>query len=131
MLGLIEDWHKTLHLDPQEEDTWRGAASQFRLPYWDWARKQAYAQDFAIPQVCTWDTVDIIMPNGQKKKDFPNPLVKFRNPPLKDGKIIAIGDELMEKNKMKDDDPRDKNHPNLHILPVSRANYLPAHIDRF
>ncbi|KAL2052352.1 hypothetical protein ABVK25_007511 [Lepraria finkii] len=33
MLGLIEDWHKTLHLNPQEEDTWRGAASQFRLPY--------------------------------------------------------------------------------------------------
>ena len=67
MLGLIVDWHKTLHLDPQEEDTWRGAASQFHLPYWDWARKQVYAQDFAIPQVCAWDTVDIIMPNGQKK----------------------------------------------------------------
>ncbi|KAK3169334.1 hypothetical protein OEA41_008717 [Lepraria neglecta] len=41
------------------------------------------------------------MPNGQRKKDFPNPLVNFRNPPLKEGKIIAMGDELMGENKIK------------------------------
>lgn len=122
MQQMIQKWKDTGRLtDPREQEAWRYAASRFRLPYWDWARKQEYAGTFAIPQVCTMDTLNIIMPGG-KKEVFTNPLVKFENPTVKDGKHIAMGDERMRLNRIAHDDPRDKDHPNLHILPVSAVH---------
>ena len=67
------------------------------------------------------DTLNIIMPGG-KKEVSTNPLVKFENPTVKDGKHIAMGDERMRLNRIAHDDPRDKDHPNLHILPVSAVH---------
>jgi hypothetical protein len=100
MQDIIEGWHLT---DSKEEATWRDAANQFRLPYWDWARRQEYAQNFAIPQVCTLDVIDIIMPGG-KTTTIPNPLVEFRNPKVDSkGNHVTMGDPSMGPNAIKDD----------------------------
>ncbi|OCL09390.1 Di-copper centre-containing protein [Glonium stellatum] len=98
MGDIITSWN----LSGAEEKTWRTAASQFRLPYWDWARKQDYWKNFAIPQVCTLDYIDVTLPGGQKKS-IPNPLVGFTNPMQIDGKNVAMGDPAMGPNAIKDD----------------------------
>lgn len=98
MGDLIDSWH----LSGAEEETWRMAASQFRLPYWDWARKQDYSKNFAIPQVCTFDCVDVTLP-GDQKQTIPNPLVGFTNPTQIGGRNVAMGDPVMGSNAIKDD----------------------------
>lgn len=93
MGDLIASWH----LSGAEEQTWRMAASQFRLPYWDWAQKQVYWKNFAIPQVCTLEDIDVILP-GNQTKTIPNPLVGFTNPTQ-----VPMGDPSMGPNAIKDD----------------------------
>lgn len=117
MVGLITGWKKDGKLtDEKEEESWRAAADQFRLPYWDWARKQDYDGNFAIPQVCVLDTVEIILVGGEVNSSFPNPLIGFQNPTG-----VAMGDESMGANKIQDD--IDKKDPSNN-LPVRDAPYL-------
>lgn len=97
MRDIIDSWH----LPGEEEERWHMAASQFRLPYWDWAQKQEYRGDFALPQVCTLDSVNIVVPGGQKT--IFNPLVKFTNPKTVNGKSVPMGDPAMGENAIKDD----------------------------
>ncbi|KAL3426473.1 hypothetical protein PVAG01_03264 [Phlyctema vagabunda] len=99
MGGLISDWEKAGDLaDEAELEQWTSAAAQFRLPYWDWARKQPYHGNFAIPEVCTQDTVEIITAGGEMDLKFPNPLVGFRNP-----SGVAMGDKsIMKLNAISD-----------------------------
>ena len=125
MIQMIHDWKLS---DLEEEEIWRKAANQFRLPYWDWARKQEYTGNFGIPQVCTVDSINIIMPGGQSKP-FPNPLIKFQNP-----SNVAMGDTSMKANAISDHDPNKNkapNDPNIYnILPVSVAEDPRIHINR-
>ncbi|KAH7013796.1 hypothetical protein EDB80DRAFT_749421 [Ilyonectria destructans] len=56
MKDVIQHW-KTKHgLPDSEAQVWYAAAEKWRLPYWDWARKQTYTQDFAYPEVLTQGT---------------------------------------------------------------------------
>src|ERR1700744_4602568 len=98
MEGLITSWN----LSGPEKDIWTTAASQFRLPYWDWARKQPYLGNFGIPQICTLDSIGIIMPGGATQPTA-NPLVGFTNPTLVGGKNAAMGDPIMGVNAIKAD----------------------------
>ena len=109
MLEIITSWGLN---DRHEEDIWRNAASLFRLPYWDWARKNTIS---SIPQICTLEKIEIVMPGGQDLL-FSNPLICFRNPKLdKEGKNVAMGDPLMEENAIEDDTDVPEGS---HILPV-------------
>ena len=125
MIQMIHDWKLS---DPEEEKIWRKAANHFRLPYWDWARKQEYTGNFGIPQVCTVEFVNIIIPGGLSKL-FPNPLIKFSNPGN-----VAMGDKSkMKQYAIKEHDPnKDKNpkDPTIYnILPVSVAEDFRVHIN--
>lgn len=105
MNEIIDCWVKKGELnDPTEENIWRSAASQFRLPYWDWAKKQHYIKDFGVPQVCTFDTVEILMPGG-KSQTIPNPLARFQNPKLVGKEPVAMGDSSMGIYAIEDHDP--------------------------
>ena len=117
MEKLINDWQLA---DPAVEKIWRQAASQFRLPYWDWARKQEYAKNFAIPQICTLEYIEIPMPSGGIVS-VPNPLVSFQNPKTDSkGDHVPMGDPLMKENAIQDDTDV---APGTDILPVSATHH--------
>ncbi|KAK4696632.1 hypothetical protein P7C71_g1311, partial [Lecanoromycetidae sp. Uapishka_2] len=101
MLELISKWP----INDREKETWRAAASQFRLPYWDWAQKQVYTGDYGLPQICTQDTWNIVKPGANGAKEpFDNPLTGFINP-KKDslGQSVPMGDKSMGPNAIGDD----------------------------
>lgn len=96
---------KSWNLEGADANPWLHAAYTFRLPYWDWAQRQPYIDDFGIPQICTQDTVTVDLP-GNKTETFENPLAKFTNP-----KGVAMGDPSMGKYAV-------KNNPDKGDLPV-------------
>lgn len=75
-------------MDDADKGVWKAAADSWRFPYWDWATKQVYdshgslpvvTEQYAIPVLCSLDTVQIWPPSGLVQ-DYPNPLAKFENP---------------------------------------------------
>lgn len=115
MLDLIDE----MRIDDQERKIWLTAANQFRLPYWDWARKQAYLADYGIPQICALPFWPIVKPGTDgKTENFVNPLTGFTNP-MKDssGQSLAMGDPLMGNNVIQDDQDTSTKPPTN--LPVS------------
>ena len=115
MLDLIKGWN----LNEADRLIWTKAAYDFRLPYWDWARKQDYVRDYGIPQLCTFERVSIIMPGPDSTpREIPNPLVKFVNR-NKDGKEVAMGDASMGTNRVTDHVWVDKKSGEEWRLPVS------------
>ena len=104
MLDIIGGW---IDLGAGEKSDWLGAARQFRLPYWDWARKQAYLNDYGIPRICTESSWPILEPGtGGKTVQCDNPLTGFVNPKIDPdtSKPMAMGDDRMKPNNIKDDD---------------------------
>lgn len=83
MDGVIKSWN----LSETEAAEWQHARNAWRLPYWDWRRKQKYQrpdgttydQGFALPYVFTLKELTVYPPSGQKF-DQPNPLWGFVNP---------------------------------------------------
>ena len=78
MVGAID----REHLPAPEKTMWEDAAKQWRLPYWDWAAKQAYINDYGLPEIFTKETVDVLDfdPTVTTRATVPNPLWKFSNP---------------------------------------------------
>ncbi|KAI4209158.1 MAG: hypothetical protein LQ351_007874 [Letrouitia transgressa] len=99
------DFIKGLNVSEGEKELWSTAASQFRLPYWDWARKQPYTQDYGIPQICTQPTWPVIQPGTNGKTILiENPLTGFSNPKRNSqNQRVPMGDKLMGANAIKDD----------------------------
>ncbi|WAO84705.1 Tyrosinase [Fusarium falciforme] len=132
MKAIIQEWK----LEEDEDSIWREAADTWRLPYWDWARHQVYAETFALPEVLTMAAVKIFPPESkaelyEEKDAYPNPLYGFDNPE-KDGQT---GDPLpfgkMPKGKEKyniNDSQEDDDHPvptkpaSDRVLPWSLTN---------
>ena len=111
MLEIIASWKS---IDTKEKTIWLDAASQFRLPYWDWARTKT------IPWICREAKIDILMPGNQPQQQVNNPLVEFRNPKLDNqGENVAMGDPSMKHNRIPDDEDVKKGSP---ALPVSITN---------
>lgn len=91
MLDVIDNDFK---LTGDEAEHWKKQAREWRLPYWDWARKQKYAESFAVPEVLTVNNVNIFPPESAGDKygkitevdgigrttAYPNPLYGFENP---------------------------------------------------
>ncbi|KAK7424587.1 hypothetical protein QQZ08_008597 [Neonectria magnoliae] len=96
---VIDDWK----LSAPETARWKNAANTWRMPYWDWARKQTYTQNFALPEVLTQLTVEIFPPESLKDKfqnaaAYPNPLYSFENPEKNaDGSPRKLGDMPADK----------------------------------
>ncbi|EXL91305.1 hypothetical protein NOF04DRAFT_18079 [Fusarium oxysporum II5] len=81
MKDQIKDWE----LDP---------AQAAELPYWDWARKQKYSQEYSLPDIFRFQVITIYPPyNPRGKTDVENPFWGFENPE-KDEKGLprAFGD---------------------------------------
>lgn len=96
MKDIIESWR----LPSKEKQIWLDAANQFRLPYWDWARKQTYIGTFGLPELFTQEVVKILRPDGTYDDNYTNPLWKFQNPK---GPNVPMGDPSMGKWAIKDD----------------------------
>ncbi|KAH7125927.1 hypothetical protein EDB81DRAFT_698386 [Dactylonectria macrodidyma] len=62
MKDIIKHWTKEHGLSDPDAKLWYDAAKKWRMPYWDWARKQVYAANFALPQVLTQGSVRIYPP---------------------------------------------------------------------
>lgn len=116
MEKVIDGWIQTGELSKTDEPTWRAAARQFRLPYWDWARPQPSGQ-FVLPVLFTTEQISIKTPSNGTEL-FENPLVRFSNPSGK-----AMGDDSMGPNKI----PDDSDGPGG-ALPVSRSEGLQSQI---
>ena len=75
MLGIIDQ------IPADQKAPWQLAASQWRLPYWDWAALQPYINNYGLPELLTLQQVNIVLPNSNLKKvPVDNPLWKFTNP---------------------------------------------------
>jgi tyrosinase len=62
---------------------WRDAAQEWRLPYWDWAARQGYINNYGVPEIFTRERIDIIdfADNSPVTTvSTTNPLWKFSNP---------------------------------------------------
>jgi tyrosinase len=91
---------------PEDQQApWKLAASQWRLPYWDWAAVQPYINNYGVPELLTLQKVNIVLPKSNLQKvPFDNPLWKFTNPsgtPMGDSSmgdvaIQADGDMLWD-----------------------------------
>lgn len=110
-----------LNVSEEEKKKWYTAASQFRLPYWDWARKQPYTKDYGLPQICTQPTWPVVQPGTNGKTILiENPLTGFSNPKRNSqNQRVPMGDKSMGANAIKDDD-------NLPVS-VSRRCDIKAH----
>jgi tyrosinase len=79
---LYEEMLKIIdNIPADQKGQWQLAASQWRLPYWDWAAPQPYINDYGVPEIFTTDTISIVLPGSHGKKvPYSNPLWKFSNP---------------------------------------------------
>jgi tyrosinase len=107
MLEVISDT-----VPPADQELWRLSAASWRLPYWDWAAKQPYIQNYGVPHIFTQETIDIVLPLGAKSESavagepskgapiggplasttVENPLWKFTNPA---GPTVPMGDKTI------------------------------------
>lgn len=84
MKKVIDDWVK-YGLPEYEVAEWTEEADKWRLPYWDWAAQQTYAEDFACPEVLVQGPVRIFPPETIRDRYpedglYPNPFWGFENP---------------------------------------------------
>lgn len=76
---LLSNWKFSTTSQPgNNREDWEKSVMMFRLPYWDWARKQTYNQKFALPEVLTMPQVYVWPPSG--REIVMNPLWEFENP---------------------------------------------------
>ncbi|KAF5001204.1 hypothetical protein FGRMN_1228 [Fusarium graminum] len=117
MADVIDHWVKEHKLDKDPEfPLWQQAKDTWRMPYWDWARRQSYSEDFAYPQVLVKGPVRIFPPKSVKKFYPPsglyaNPFWSFENPEQDDdGNPLAFGAMPDDKCKYNiEDDPVEHN----------------------
>ncbi|EXK32645.1 hypothetical protein FOMG_11529 [Fusarium oxysporum f. sp. melonis 26406] len=95
---IIHEWVSKHELPISEADEWYKAARTWRMPYWDWARRQRYDEDLVCPPVLTQVAVRIYPPATMKNQFprsglYPNPLLSFENPEKdpKTGKPLPFG----------------------------------------
>ncbi|KAF5575372.1 tyrosinase precursor [Fusarium pseudocircinatum] len=85
MKQIVNNWTSEYGLPISEADEWYTAANHWRMPYWDWARRQRYHEDLVCPPVLTQGAVRIYPPPTLQNQFprsglYPNPLVGFENP---------------------------------------------------
>jgi tyrosinase len=101
MTDIVADWSNLWQISSEEAEKWFATADAWRLPYWDWAARQSYVDDFACPEILTLPTVRIFPPDSisdhyPQRYKYPNPFWSFENPeqdeehnPLPFGKMPA------------------------------------------
>ncbi|KAM5350817.1 hypothetical protein ACJ41O_007322 [Fusarium nematophilum] len=85
MKDVIDHWVTKHKLADTEAKQWVASKDKWRMPYWDWARKQSYTEDFAYPQILVQGPVRIWVPDAVKEYYPPsglyaNPFWSFENP---------------------------------------------------
>ncbi|EXL58350.1 hypothetical protein FOCG_01893 [Fusarium oxysporum f. sp. radicis-lycopersici 26381] len=95
---IIHECVSKHELPISEADEWYKVARTWRMPYWDWARRQRYDEDLVCPPVLTQVAVRIYPPATMKNQFprsglYPNPLLSFENPEKdpKTGKPLPFG----------------------------------------
>lgn len=121
---ILNHWateHK-LNEDENEMKLWTTAKDTWRMPYWDWARRQSYNEDFTYPQVLVQGPVRIFVPEKLKMYYPPsglyaNPFWSFENPEKdENGNPCEFG-------KM----PKGKRDYNIEDDPVKHPDAPPRH----
>ncbi|KAK2778713.1 hypothetical protein CKAH01_11639 [Colletotrichum kahawae] len=85
MNEVVTHWIREHGLPDEEAEGWYKEAEAWRLPYWDWAAQQTYAEDFACPEVLVQGPVRIYPPAAVKNRYpegglYANPFWGFNNP---------------------------------------------------
>ncbi|KAF4981580.1 hypothetical protein FZEAL_2646 [Fusarium zealandicum] len=97
MKDVIDHWLTNHSLPVEEADRWTASKDKWRMPYWDWARAQSYAEEVTYPQVLVEGSVRIFPPDAVKAYYPPsglyaNPLWSFENPEKdEDGNPLVFG----------------------------------------
>ena len=134
MKEVIQHWVTQHGLPEEDAEIWRAAANKWRLPYWDWARRQSYTEDFAYPEILTRGYVRIYPPK-QVQQFYPpsgiysNPLWGFENPELdENGDPRPFGDMPEDKKQwnilddpVRHDDAPPKPEDDVQWMPVGHS----------
>ncbi|KAI8155502.1 hypothetical protein K4K49_007297 [Colletotrichum sp. SAR 10_70] len=85
MNEVVTHWIREHGLLDEEAEVWYKEAEAWRLPYWDWAAQQTYAEDFACPEVLVQGPVRIYPPALVRDRYpegglYANPFWGFNNP---------------------------------------------------
>lgn len=85
MNEVVTHWIRGHGLPDEEAEIWYKEAEAWRLPYWDWAARQTYAEDFACPEVLVQGPVRIYPPALVRDRYpegglYANPFWGFNNP---------------------------------------------------
>ncbi|KAF5594587.1 uncharacterized protein FSUBG_9407 [Fusarium subglutinans] len=87
MKEIIAEWG----LDSADAAEWQEAADAWRLPYWDWARKQKYNDKYSLPLILTFKVVTVYPPDHPKGlTGVTNPFYEFKNPETENGKPDGV-----------------------------------------
>lgn len=127
MKEVVKDWTDLRRISDAEAKKWYATADAWRLPYWDWAAKQSYVDNFACPEILTLPAVRIFPPESlsdiyPQPKKYPNPFWDYENPEQDgDGNPLAFGDMPAH--------VRDFNIPQSHDIPVSSHSVIFSVVD--
>ncbi|KAF4337286.1 hypothetical protein FBEOM_8875 [Fusarium beomiforme] len=117
MKDIISEWH----LDSALAEEWGSAADTWRLPYWDWARKQKFNQKYSLPEVTILPLITIYPPKHPNGLiDVTNPFYEFKNPETENGKPRAFGNMPEGKTDWNVPDNPDGNLPWSQCTATSR-----------
>lgn len=91
-----------------QRPVWSLERERWRLPYWDWARPQAYSQSYGVPEIVTKEFIPPEFPSPPEE----NPLWKFTNPRKDEsGRPLPMGDRRMGNYAIPDGDFEARAHP--------------------
>ena len=88
--------------DSGERERWETEANKWRLPYWDWALEVEYDgyKGMGLPELCTKDQIQIVMPGKKDKVWIPNPFAGYKGDGMRvgdpDRKQYAIKRSLID-----------------------------------
>ncbi|KAF4461201.1 hypothetical protein FALBO_12005 [Fusarium albosuccineum] len=115
MNDIIDEWG----LESSLKAEWKAAADTWRLPYWDWARKQKYNKKYSLPAVLLVDQTTIYPPDKPEgQTGVENPFWGFSNPEKDNGKPRKFGS--MPEGKTDWNIPNHKNLPWGDCTAISR-----------
>lgn len=84
---------------------WTNAAQKWRLPFWDWAIRQACTKEYGVPKIVQLEHIEVLKLGSRDKESVANPLYKFTN--KINGQKVSMDDPKMGAQRLQYADDED------------------------